>query len=77
MIRQIKNSLFHSVFNILYKVNYMVTVKVKKEYFTLILIILFTVLLFRFPDEIKNGITRGLSICFYTIIPSMFPFLVL
>ena len=55
----------------------MVTVKVKKEYFTLILIILFTVLLFRFPDEIKNGITRGLSICFYTIIPSMFPFLVL
>ena len=36
----------------------MVTVKVKKEYFTLILIILFTVLLFRFPDEIKNGINH-------------------
>lgn len=55
----------------------MVTIKVKKEYFILFLIVLFTVLLFRFPDEIKNGITKGLTISFYTIIPSLFPFLVL
>ncbi len=55
----------------------MVTVKVRKEYFTLLLIFLFTFLLFRFPDEMKSGINKGLIICFQTIFPSLFPFLVL
>lgn len=55
----------------------MVTVKVKKEYFSIVLIILLVFLLFKFPDAIKSGITEGLSICFQTVIPSLFPFLVL
>ncbi len=55
----------------------MVTVKVKKEYFSLLLIFLFVFLLFRFPSEMKDGITNGLLICFNTVLPSLFPFLVL
>ena len=55
----------------------MVTVKIKKEYFSIILILLFAFLLFRFPDEMENGIANGLIICFQTIFPSLFPFLVL
>lgn len=55
----------------------MITVKVKKEYFSIILIILLIFLLFRFPDAIKNGITDGINICLQTVIPSLFPFLVL
>ncbi len=55
----------------------MITLKVKKEYFSIILIFLLIFLLFKFPDAIKSGITDGLSICFQTVIPSLFPFLVL
>ncbi len=55
----------------------MITVKFKKEYFSLLLIFLFAFLLFKFPDEMKTGITKGLLICFQTIFPSLFPFLVL
>lgn len=34
-------------------------------------------LLFSMPHAVSNGITSGLQICFYTILPSLFPFMVL
>ncbi len=55
----------------------MITVKLKKEYLACIMVIFCIILIFKFPDSIKSGITRGLQICFYTIIPSLFPFMVI
>ena len=34
-------------------------------------------LLFSMPYAVSSGITSGLQICFYTILPSLFPFMVL
>ncbi len=42
-----------------------------------VLCILLTLLLFLRPDEASNGIKRGLSICAGTLIPSLFPFMVI
>lgn len=53
----------------------MATIKLKKEYFSLILILCCIYLMFRFPLTVKEGINEGLNICFYTIIPSLFPFI--
>lgn len=55
----------------------MITIKLKKEYFTLLLLLTFTFLIFRFPHSVKNGVTEGMTLCFLTIIPSLFPFMVL
>ncbi len=55
----------------------MATIKLKKEYFSLFLIACCIYLIFRFPTAVKEGVNEGISICFYTIIPSLFPFLTL
>ena len=55
----------------------MATIKLKKEYFSLFLIACCIYLIFRFPMAVKEGVNEGISICFYTIIPSLFPFLTL
>ncbi len=55
----------------------MATIKLKKEYLSLALILCCIFLIFRFPDAVKNGVNEGINICFYTIIPSLFPFMVL
>ena len=55
----------------------MITIKLKKEYLACLMVIFCIILIFKFPDSIKTGITGGLQICFYTIIPSLFPFMVI
>ncbi len=55
----------------------MVTIKLKKEHFSLCIIILCIFLMFKFPLAVKQGVNEGLSICFYTVIPSLFPFITL
>lgn len=55
----------------------MITIKLKREFFACILVVFCIFLIFKFPDNIKSGITNGLQICFYTIIPSLFPFMVI
>ncbi len=55
----------------------MATIKLKKEYFSSAIIICFIILMFKFPVAIKEGVNDGLNICFYTIIPSLFPFMTL
>ena len=55
----------------------MVAIKLKREYVTLILIFTCVFVIFKYPEAVKNGINEGLNICFYTIIPSLFPFMVL
>ncbi len=55
----------------------MTIIRIKKEYFSVLIILICVYLLFRFPESIKAGVTDGLEICFYTIIPSLFPFMVL
>lgn len=55
----------------------MVAIKLKREYFYLIVIVCCVFLIFRYPDAVKNGVNEGLNICFSTIIPSLFPFMVL
>ncbi len=55
----------------------MATIKIKKEYLSLIVILFCVYLMFRFPVAIKEGVNEGLNICFHTIIPSLFPFITL
>lgn len=55
----------------------MATIRIKKEYFSLVVILCCIFLIFRYPDAVKNGVNEGISICFHTIIPSLFPFMVL
>ena len=55
----------------------MVVIKLKKEYFLIVFIFLCLFVLFRYPVHVKNGVIKGLEICLYTIIPSLFPFMVL
>lgn len=55
----------------------MTVVKLKKEYFSIIFILLCLIVLFRYPDESKSGVIKGIEICLYTIIPSLFPFMAL
>ncbi len=55
----------------------MTVVKVKKEYFSIIFILFCLVVIFRYPDESKSGVIKGIEICLYTIIPSLFPFMAL
>ncbi len=55
----------------------MTIIRIKKEHFSCLIILICVYLLFRFPESIKAGVIEGLEICFYTIIPSLFPFMVL
>ncbi len=55
----------------------MAIIKLKKEYFTIVAIAVCIYFMFRFPLAVKEGVTEGLRICFYTIIPSLFPFMTL
>ncbi len=55
----------------------MVAIKLKREYVSLILILCCIFLIFKYPEAVKNGVNEGLNICLYTIIPSLFPFMVL
>lgn len=48
-----------------------------KQAATLLLFLLATVALLRFPAAAATGVSRGLSVCGEVIIPSLFPFLVL
>ncbi len=55
----------------------MTVIRLKKEYFSLFAVGICIFLLFRYPESIRSGVMEGLSICFYTIIPSLFPFMAL
>ncbi len=55
----------------------MAVIKIRKEFFTTLIIILCFYFMFRFPLTVKDGITQGIKICFNTVIPSLFPFAVL
>lgn len=49
----------------------------KKNILSIIGIFISCYLLFLMPYAVSTGITNGLEICFYTILPSLFPFMVL
>lgn len=51
--------------------------KIKRTVIPVFGIIISLYLLFSMPENISEGITKGLEICFYTILPSLFPFMVL
>lgn len=48
-----------------------------KNFLSIIAIFTSCYLLFSMPHAVGTGIKSGLSICFYTILPSLFPFMVL
>ena len=49
----------------------------RKNLFSIIGIFISCYLLFLMPYAVSSGIKSGLEICFYTILPSLFPFMVL
>ena len=55
----------------------MAIIRIKKEYLSLVIILCCIFLIFKFPQAVKIGVNEGINICFYTIIPSLFPFLTL
>ncbi len=55
----------------------MVILHFKKNFLPVLCIIFSCFLMFYFPNEVSVGITNGLKICFSTVIPSLFPFMVL
>lgn len=55
----------------------MVVIKFRKSVFQIGAVILCLVFMFKFPDTVTSGVTEGLKICFYVILPSLFPFMVL
>ncbi len=55
----------------------MAVIKFKKEYLSLIILLLCLSALFRYPIAVKNGVINGIEICLYTIVPSLFPFMTL
>ena len=54
----------------------MVVVKLKKNIFQAILVVLSLIFMFKIPYAVTSGVTEGLQICFYVILPSLFPFMV-
>ena len=46
-------------------------------FFTSVILIIFCVLFFIFPSLIIDGLRKGLTVCGSSVIPSMFPFIVL
>lgn len=55
----------------------MVTVKLKKSFFQIAGVIICLIFMFKMPYAVTMGVTEGLQICFYIILPSLFPFMVL
>lgn len=55
----------------------MITVKLKKSLFAAAGIAVSVYFLFTAPYAVSKGVTDGLKVCFYTVIPSLFPFMVL
>ena len=55
----------------------MITIKVKKSYFQFVLILVCIFFMFKMPETVSLGISKGLSTCLYTVLPSLFPFTVL
>ncbi len=55
----------------------MITVKFKKHFFELAVTVILLFIMFKMPQTVGNGVKNGLEICVYTIIPSLFPFLIL
>lgn len=55
----------------------MVVIKFRKSIFQVGAVLLCLVFMFKFPDTVTSGVTEGLKICFYIILPSLFPFMVL
>lgn len=55
----------------------MITVKLKKRFFELVIVAVLLFIMFKMPQAVSGGVKNGLEICVYTIIPSLFPFLIL
>lgn len=55
----------------------MVVVKFKKSFLQIAGVIICLVFMFKMPYAVTDGVTEGLQICFYVILPSLFPFMVL
>lgn len=55
----------------------MITVKTKRNILPALLIVICIFLMFKMPYAVSDGIMQGLKICFYTVLPSLFPFMVL
>lgn len=55
----------------------MITIKLKKNFLPLFFVLLCAFCIFKMPYAVTGGITDGLKICFYTVLPSLFPFTVL
>lgn len=55
----------------------MITVKIKKHFLELLTVTVLLFIMFKMPQAVGGGVKKGLEICVYTIIPSLFPFLIL
>ncbi len=55
----------------------MVVIKFKKSIFQISAVLMCLVFMFKFPYAVTHGVTEGLKVCFYIILPSLFPFMVL
>ncbi len=54
----------------------MVVVKLRKTFFQVVFVVLSLFFMFKTPYAVTSGVTEGLQICFYVILPSLFPFMV-
>lgn len=52
-------------------------IKFRKSIFQIGMVLLCLVFMFKFPSTVTSGVTEGLKMCFYIILPSLFPFMVL
>lgn len=55
----------------------MKTIKLQKNIIPVTGVFVCLFLMFKFPYNVSKGVTEGVKICFYTILPSLFPFMVL
>ncbi len=51
--------------------------KFRKNIFQIIGVLLCLVFMFKYPYAVTSGVTEGLKMCFYIILPSLFPFMAL